>query len=101
MKRIVNSMNFLRSLFRKSTRHAEGPGWTARHIGHFRASHAEPALTDEERLITDRFHDIYYSKLDAGRGLHTIVLSWMGHEMLKCPLDLWLYQELLWSISQT
>ena len=90
-------MNLLRNLFR----HHKGAQWAAANIGHFRASHAEPKLTDEERLITDRFHDIHYSKLDAGRGLHTIVLSWMGHEMLKCPLDLWLYQELLWSISQT
>ena len=88
-------MNFLRSLFRKSTRHAEGPGWTARHIGQFQPSHTEPALTNEEQRISDQFHDMYYSKMDAGRGLHTIVLSWMGHEMLKCPLDLWLYQELI------
>ena len=68
---------------------------TARQVGPFRPSWAEPALNDEERRVVDRFHDIYYSKLDEGRGLHTIVLSWMGHEMLKCPLDLWVYQELI------
>ena len=43
----------------------------------------------------DSFSDLYYSKLDEGRGLHTIVLSWMGYEMFKCPLDLWIYQEMI------
>lgn len=69
--------------------------WTAANIGPFRPVCAEPQLTANERRITECFHDIYYSKLDSGRGLHTIVLSWMGYEMLKCPFDLWTYQELV------
>lgn len=56
---------------------------------------AEPNLTPAERDNADKFHDLYYSKLDSGRGLHTIVLSWMGYELFKCPLDLWIYQELI------
>ncbi len=56
---------------------------------------AEPYLSEAERTLVERFSDLYYSKLDAGRGLHTIVLSWMGYELLKCPLDLWIYQELI------
>jgi len=64
-------------------------------IGAFRPLFAEPDLTADEQQIVDRFHDLYYSKLDEGRGLHTIVLAWMGHEMFKCPMDLWLYQELI------
>ncbi len=56
---------------------------------------AEPQLSADERAAVDRFSDLYYSKLDQGRGLHTIVLSWLGHEMLKCPMDLWIYQELI------
>jgi cephalosporin hydroxylase len=67
----------------------------ASNIGPFRPVFAEPQLDAHERDVADRFHDLYYSKLDAGRGLHTIVLSWMGYEMLKCPLDLWIYQELI------
>ena len=63
--------------------------------GGFKPVFAEPNLTAEERSIAERFHDIYYSKLDSGRGLHTIVLSWLGYEMFKCPLDLWTYQELI------
>lgn len=63
--------------------------------GKFRPVFAEPSLTAAERATADQFHDLYYSKLDSGRGLHTIVLSWMGYEMFKCPLDLWIYQELI------
>ena len=64
-------------------------------LGSFRAAFAAPALTEAESRLVEQFSDLYYSKLDSGRGLHTIVLSWMGHEMLKCPLDLWIYQELI------
>ena len=69
--------------------------WVAANPGHFKPVFAEPDLSTAERNISDQFHDIYYSKLDGGRGLHTIVLSWMGYEMFKCPLDLWTYQELI------
>jgi len=64
-------------------------------IGNFVPNFAEPDLTTDERQLVESFSDLYYSKLDSGRGLHTIVLSWMGHEMFKCPLDLWIYQELI------
>ena len=64
-------------------------------LGPFRAIFAEPNLTEKERKLVDDFSDLYYSKLDQGRGLFTIVLSWMGHEMFKCPLDLWIYQEMI------
>jgi cephalosporin hydroxylase len=74
---------------------SSGPRWTAAHTGPFRPVWAEPELDEKERQLADRFHDMYYSKLDEGRGLHTIVLSWMGYEMFKCPLDLWAYQEMI------
>ncbi|HVV74371.1 MAG TPA: CmcI family methyltransferase [Verrucomicrobiae bacterium] len=63
--------------------------------GKFKPVFAEPNLTPDERGLAERFHDMYYSKLDCGRGLHTIVLSWLGYEMFKCPMDLWTYQELI------
>jgi cephalosporin hydroxylase len=69
--------------------------WTSTHPGNFRASFAEPDLTDDERQLVESFSDLYYRKIDNFRGLHTIVLSWMGYEMFKCPLDLWIYQELI------
>jgi cephalosporin hydroxylase len=49
---------------------------------------------DEQRLISD-FGDLYYSKWAHGKGLSTIQVSWLGYETLKCPLDLWIYQEII------
>jgi cephalosporin hydroxylase len=69
--------------------------WTSVHQGTFRASFAEPSLTGAERQLVESFSDLYYRKIDNFRGLHTIVLSWMGYEMFKCPLDLWVYQEII------
>ncbi|TDN67200.1 CmcI family methyltransferase [Paraburkholderia sp. BL10I2N1] len=69
--------------------------WTSAHLGTFRASFAEPNLTEAERQLVESFSDLYYRKIDNFKGLHTIVLSWMGYEMFKCPLDLWIYQEII------
>lgn len=69
--------------------------WTSTHIGDFRAAFAEPELTPAEHELVQQFSDLYYRKIDQFRGLHTIVLSWLGYEMFKCPVDLWTYQELI------
>jgi cephalosporin hydroxylase len=50
-------------------------------------------LSAEDAESVRRFHDLYYRRWQAGAD--TINLSWFGHQLLKCPLDLWLYQELL------
>ncbi|HVQ10807.1 MAG TPA: CmcI family methyltransferase [Methyloceanibacter sp.] len=52
-----------------------------------------PPLSSEEDEIVRRFHDLYYRRWLAGAD--TINLSWFGHQLLKCPFDVWLYQELL------
>ncbi|MBB5408219.1 cephalosporin hydroxylase [Paraburkholderia sp. HC6.4b] len=91
-KRIQKFMDATQSM--KHGAHAAAP-WTSTHPGTFRASFAEPNLTNEERQLVESFSDLYYRKIDNFRGLHTIVLSWMGYEMFKCPLDLWVYQELI------
>ncbi|MBR0655589.1 CmcI family methyltransferase [Plastoroseomonas arctica] len=85
----------LQHLFRPAPEAPPPSPWQAGNIGPVRPKLSEPRLDDVERGIADRFHDLYYSKLDGGMGLHTIVLSWMGYEMFKCPLDLWTYQELM------
>ena len=54
----------------------------------------QPPLSSEENEIVRRFHELYYRRWLAG-GADTINLSWFGHLVLKCPLDVWLYQELL------
>jgi cephalosporin hydroxylase len=46
-----------------------------------------------EQAIVDRFMTLYYGKwVD---GLPTVDLSWMGYKAWKLPLDLWIYQEIL------
>jgi cephalosporin hydroxylase len=54
----------------------------------------QPPLSIEEENIVSRFNDLYFQHWIKG-GADTIKLSWMGYELLKCPLDLWIYQEIL------
>ncbi len=62
-------------------------------IGPYGVDRPQPELTPEERRIVDEFHDLYYRRWRARAD--TINLSWFGHLLWKCPLDLWIYQELL------
>jgi cephalosporin hydroxylase len=49
-----------------------------------------------ERWIIKKFHQIYYDSGPAGKPWrHTF---WFGHRLLKCPLDLWIYQEILYEL---
>jgi cephalosporin hydroxylase len=50
-------------------------------------------LSREEREIVDRFHDLYYTL--GQKGYNTNHISWLGYSTLKCPLDLWIYQEII------
>jgi cephalosporin hydroxylase len=59
-----------------------------------RAIHrAQPLLSASEREIVNRFHELYYQRWVEGGD--TINLTWFGHALWKCPLDLWMYQELI------
>ena len=62
-------------------------------VGSTQLSRSAPALSVEETAIVDRFHDLYYRMWQ--RGHNTLVSSWLGYKTLKCPLDMWIYQELL------
>ena len=53
----------------------------------------QPPLSSEEAKVVDRFHELCYRRWQAGAD--TINLSWFGHGLAKCPLDLWDYQKLL------
>jgi cephalosporin hydroxylase len=54
----------------------------------------QPPLSSEEAEIVDKFHDLYYRRWLTS-GVATKILSWFGYRLTKCPLDLWMYQELL------
>src|SRR5205807_7558354 len=54
----------------------------------------QPALSSNEVEVIRRFHELYYRHW-LGKGADTVNLSWFGHQLVKCPLDLWIYQELL------
>jgi cephalosporin hydroxylase len=54
----------------------------------------QPPLSPEQTQVVRDFHDLYYTRWSNGGG-DTINTSWFGYQTLKCPLDLWLYQELL------
>jgi cephalosporin hydroxylase len=51
-------------------------------------------MNDAETRIIGEFHNLYYN----GLGSETPIFAqtfWMGVPCLKCPLDLWCYQEIL------
>ena len=50
-------------------------------------------LTPSDVDAVDRFHYLYYQRWVDNSD--TINLSWLGYRLLKCPMDLWMYQELL------
>jgi cephalosporin hydroxylase len=51
-------------------------------------------VTPGERAIVDAFHRLYFDG-PAGEGRVFHRTTWMGFPCLKCPLDLWIYQEIL------
>lgn len=51
-------------------------------------------MKPEEDAVVDAFHRLYYDGPDGeGRVFHRT--TWMGVTCLKCPFDLWIYQEIL------
>lgn len=52
-----------------------------------------PTLSTEQQALVDRFHDLFYQVWDDDHV--RLNIGWLGHRTYKCPLDLWVYQELL------
>lgn len=50
------------------------------------------SLIESESLIVDQFHKKYYNIGEQT----TFNTFWDGVHTLKCPLDLWIYQEIIW-----
>ena len=63
-------------------------------VGTYFPDRDQPALSSEEAEVVRRFHELYFRRWFA-QGGDTLNLSWFGHHLLKCPHDLWIYQELL------
>jgi cephalosporin hydroxylase len=56
-----------------------------------------PSVSTQEEII-DSFHNLYYNGLP-GEGHIFQRTSWMGVPCAKCPLDLWIYQEIIAEIK--
>ena len=57
-----------------------------------------PPLSDEERRLVADFTKLYWKRWDPARcvgGEGSLSIGWLGYLAQKCPLDLWIYQELL------
>lgn len=54
-------------------------------------------MNEKHQDIINKFHDIYYNGLN-GIPIYTNTY-WMGVPCLKCPLDLWIYQEIIFEIQ--
>lgn len=52
-----------------------------------------PMSEQDRRQTIERFHRLYYD--DAERGGTWQATRWLGHPALKCPLDMWIYQEMV------
>ena len=50
-----------------------------------------PVLDERERRVVEAFHRLYYDRHETTWTSTT----WLGTTVLKCPLDLWNYQEIL------
>jgi cephalosporin hydroxylase len=48
------------------------------------------------RIITNQFHRLYYHTPIPPTWTRT---TWLGTTILKCPLDLWIYQEILYELK--
>jgi cephalosporin hydroxylase len=63
-------------------------------VGRYIPDAEQPPLSIEQAEVVRRFHDLTYRRWHLEQA-DTLNVSWFGYRAIKCPLDLWLYQELL------
>lgn len=63
--------------------------------GRASAGRRDPVPVGRARRVVDRFHDLYYCGLWRRDDPPWKQTFWMGVACQKCPLDLWIYQEIL------
>ena len=71
-----------------------GSIWTASHVGPGTRYTQQPNLSAADRKTVEDFHKLYYGT-ESQSGLRTYFVSWLGYEMFKGPLDLWIYQDII------
>ena len=65
-------------------------------LGHFTPQNENHfPLSKAEKEVISNFHNLYFRLNEKKSGL---LLSWMGYQTGKLPSDLWVYQEMLYSI---
>jgi cephalosporin hydroxylase len=68
-------------------------------LGSFRPNRTRRRLLPYQQFVLNAFHRLYYKSWKRGarhgRSPGTLSIHWLGYEMIKCPLDLWIYQEML------
>jgi cephalosporin hydroxylase len=67
-------------------------------VGSFRPVTTRRPLNPVQRAIARAFHRLYFRAWQRGTkgpSPATLSLHWFGHQMIKCPLDLWIYQEII------
>ena len=58
----------------------------------------KPALSAHEAKVVEQFHQLYYGTGEnGGTWMDT---RWFGCRILKCPLDMWIYQEILFETNR-
>src|SRR5689334_19022936 len=62
-------------------------------VGRYRPPTAFDPLSEDDQAVVDAFHQLYYRERVEGR--RTVLLSWLGYPLYKCPFDLWTYQEII------
>lgn len=48
-----------------------------------------------EKELVERFHQLYYGPGNVVSGFPWHNTRWLGTKVFKCPLDLWIYQEII------
>lgn len=61
-----------------------------------RSHHGNRTDSNLEKDIVDRFHELYYNSHSFGKTWANTY--WLGVPALKCPLDLWIYQEIIFKL---
>jgi len=57
----------------------------------YRKSHKYPRVA---QVITNHFHRLFYYSKETWKNTF-----WLGTPLLKCPLDLWIYQEIIFELK--